>query len=58
VNRVYVRKTSLAIPNDSGVTCNTTSRFAGSRHYVSDWSLYQLTGNMGCGGGEGACVGL
>jgi hypothetical protein len=37
VTRVYVRRTSLAIPQGNyGVGCNTTSPFAGSRHYVSD----------------------
>ena len=31
-----VRRTPLAIPQGNGVGCNTTSPFAGSRHYVSD----------------------
>ena len=33
MNKVSVRRTSLAIPQDSGVGCNTTSPFAGCRHY-------------------------
>jgi hypothetical protein len=35
VNKVYVRKTPLAIPHGSGVGCNTTSPFAGSRHCIN-----------------------
>ena len=38
VNKVSVRRTSVAIPQGSGVGCNTTSPFAGSRHYVSNHS--------------------
>ena len=34
VNRVSVRRTSSTIPQGSGVGCNTTSPFSGSRHYV------------------------
>ena len=36
VNRVYVRKTSLATPKGNGVRCRTTSPFAESRHYISN----------------------
>jgi hypothetical protein len=36
VNRVYVRKTSLATPKGNGVRCRTTSPFAGSRHFISN----------------------
>ena len=36
VNKVYVRRTSVAIAQGSGIGCNTTSPFAGSRHYVSN----------------------
>ena len=36
VNRVYVRKTSLATPKGNDVRCRTPSPFAGSRHYISD----------------------
>ena len=34
VNKVSVRKTPLAIPQGIGVGSNTTSPFAGSRHYI------------------------
>jgi hypothetical protein len=34
VNKVSVRRTTVAIPQGSGVGCNTTSPFSGSRHYV------------------------
>ena len=36
VNNVYVRRTSAATPQGSDVGCDTTSPFAGSRHYVSN----------------------
>ena len=36
VNKVYVHRTPLAIPHGSGVGCNSTSPFAGSRHYISN----------------------
>jgi hypothetical protein len=32
VNKVSVRTTSVAKPQGSGVGCNTTSPFVGSRH--------------------------
>ena len=37
VNKVYVHRTPLAIPQGSGVGCNTTSPFGGSRHYISNY---------------------
>jgi hypothetical protein len=37
VNKVSICRTSLAIPQGSGVGCNTTSSFSGSRHYVSNY---------------------
>ena len=36
VNKVSVRRTSVAIPQGSGVGCNTTSPFVGSRQYFSN----------------------
>ena len=59
VNRVYVHRTSLAIPQGSGVRCNTTSPFAGSRHCVSKYLLYWLTGISWAlgGGGEESVLG-
>ena len=36
VNRVFVRKTPLAIPQSIGVGCGTTSPFAGRRHCISN----------------------
>ena len=35
VNKVSVRKTSLATPKGNSVRCRTISPFAGSRHYIS-----------------------
>ena len=46
VNKVSVRRTSVAIPQGSGVGCNTTSPFAGSRHYVNNQGFNRLTGGM------------
>jgi hypothetical protein len=42
VNKVSVRRTSLAMPQGSGVGCNTTSPFSGSRHYVGNY--FSFTG--------------
>ena len=36
MNRVFVRKTSLATPKGNDVNCKTTSPLVGSRHYISD----------------------
>ena len=36
VNRVSVRRTPFAIPQGSGVGCNTTSPFAGGRYCISN----------------------
>ena len=55
VNKVYVRRTSVAIAQGSGIGCNTTSPFVGSRHYVSNQNF--LPGKPG-GGGRGSCVGF
>ena len=43
VNKVYVRKTSVAKPQGNGVGCNTTSPFTWSRHYFSNKWSNQLT---------------
>ena len=34
MNKVFVRKTSLATPKGNDVRCRTTSPFAGSRHLL------------------------
>ena len=34
VNRLYVRRTSWAMPAGNDVRCKTTSPFARSRHYI------------------------
>ena len=36
VNKVFVHRTSVVIPQGNGVGCDTTSPFAGSIHYVGN----------------------